>query len=86
MLKKDSCGLFTKNKQYRNALVQSEKIIDNLLLKRTYKKTPFYVKAKAIWCGEKGSKPIFLLEQLKHDSHTAAGAEAFFCYAKMLLT
>ena len=73
---------FYKNKQYRNALVQSEKIIDNPSFEKDVQKDAVYVKAKShLVLGEREQANI-LLEQLKHDSHTAAGAEAFFLLCK----
>lgn len=73
---------FYKNKQYRNALVQSEKVLDNPSFDKAVRKEAVYVKAKShLALGERTeAKP--LLEELSQESHTPFGAEAFFLLCK----
>ena len=74
---------FYKNKQYRNALVQSEKVLDPSFDKAV-RKEAVYVKPKATWHWVKGRKPA-AVGRLSQESHTPFGAEAFFLLCKRLL-
>lgn len=73
---------FYKNKQYRNALVQSDKVIENKSFDHQTTTDATYIKAKShLALGERTDARV-LLEELAREAHTAAGAEASYLLCK----
>lgn len=73
---------FFKNKQFRNAIVQSAKVLDNSAFGKDVHNDAVYISAMShLNLGER-EKALPLLEVLSRESHTAYGAEAYYLLCK----
>ncbi len=76
---------FFKNKQFRNAIVQSGKVLDNSAFGKDVHNDAVYISAMShLNLGER-EKALPLLEVLSRESHTAYGAKLTTFCVKMLL-
>ena len=73
---------FYKNKQYRNAVVQSDKVLDNKSFDNTVHVSAKYVKALSHLALGERAEALLLLEELSREPHTAIGAEAYYLLCK----
>ena len=73
---------FYKNKQYRNAVVQSNKVLENKSFDNTVYVSAKYVKAQSHLALGERTEALLLLEELSRGHHTAIGAEAYYLLCK----
>ena len=73
---------FYKNKQYRNALAQAQKVIISMSLTEKDRTDARYISAKSYLSLGERDKALPLLEELSKDAMTAIGAEAYFLLCK----
>ncbi len=73
---------FFKNRQFRNAIVQSGKVLENNAFGKDIHSDAVYIMAMShLNLGER-EEALLLLEDLSRESHTAYGAEASFLLCK----
>ena len=73
---------FFKNKQFRNAIVQSGKVLDHSAFGKDVHNDAVYISAMShLNLGER-EKALPLLEVLSRESHTGYGAEAYYLLCK----
>ncbi|NLA15816.1 MAG: tetratricopeptide repeat protein [Bacteroidales bacterium] len=73
---------FYKNKQYRNAIVQSNKVLENKTFDKNVQTDATYIIAQSHLALGEREQALTLLEELSKESHTATGAEAFYLLCK----
>lgn len=73
---------FYKNKQYRNAVVQSNKVLENKAFDNTVHVSAKYVKALSYLALGERAEALLLLEELSREHQTATGAEAYYLLCK----
>lgn len=73
---------FFRNKQYRNAIVQSNKVLENKAFDKKIHTEANYVKAKSHLALGERDLALPLLEVLARENHTATGAEASYLLCK----
>lgn len=73
---------FFKNKQYRNAITQSEKVLENTSFSEEDRRDAQYIQAKSYLALGQREQAIPLLQSLSKEADLPSGAEAFFLLCK----